>query len=64
MIFVRDFVFLRHVLMKYAFLPSQIRLSYYLFHFYFICFIILVLNSFHLDCPLFTQEKNKVYTYF
>ena len=64
MIFVRDFVFLRHVLIKYAFLPFQIRLSYYLFHFYFICFIILVLHSFHLDRPLFTQEKNKVYTYF
>ena len=64
MIFIRDFVFLRHLLMKYAFLPSRTHLSYYLFHFYFICSTILVLNSLHLDCPLFTQEKNKVYTYF
>ena len=64
MIFARDFVFLRHVLMKYVFLPFQICLSYYLFHFYLICFTTLVLNSFHLDYPLFTQEKNKVHTYF
>ena len=64
MLFVRDLVFLGHVLIKYAFLLSRIRWSYYLFHFYFIYSTILVLNSFHLVCPLFTQEKNKVCTYF
>ena len=50
--------FFRHILMKYAFLTSWICLSYYSFHFYFICFVFFFfLSSFHLDCPLLIQKK-------
>ena len=61
MISVMEFVFfLRHVLMKYAFLLSQICMSCYLFYLYFICFIVymvfLFLSNFHFDCPLFEHD--------
>ena len=60
MISVMEFVFSKTCLIKYAFLPSQICMSCYLFYLYFICFIVyivfLFLSNFHFGCPLFEHD--------